>query len=129
MAEGITVKGVTELLRNLGATQKELDDAVAEALYQEGLVLQAESSKEVPVKSGRLRQSSFVTVPKPGPNAETEIGYGTDYALPVHERVEVHHPVGKANFLRDPFNRMRTGYTERLGKRIAARWRAGRKGG
>jgi hypothetical protein len=30
------------------------------------------------------------------------VGYTQSYALPVHERRNVHHPVGKAGFLADP---------------------------
>lgn len=42
-----------------------------------------------------------------GVRAVGVVGYTQSYALPVHERVDVNHPTGKAKFLTDPFKAMR----------------------
>lgn len=34
--------------------------------------------------------------------SEVTVGYSAEYAVPVHERVELKHPVGQAKFLEEP---------------------------
>lgn len=133
MKASATVTGVQEILRKLGATETELVEALKAGLYQEGLALDAQSVPQVPVGSpestgkpgyvgGTLRQSHYVAPPTDG-NMEVEVGYGTDYAVYVHEREELRHLVGNAKFLERPFNAIRGGYIDRLARRIADNWR------
>lgn len=70
---------------------KTAPNALARALYEEGLALEAESTPRVPVDSGRLRATHFVSPPtQTGAGQVTvDVGYGTDYAVYVHERTEV----------------------------------------
>ncbi len=34
--------------------------------------------------------------------SETKVGFTAPYAVPVHERMDVHHPIGQAKFLEQP---------------------------
>ena len=45
------------------------------------------------------------------------LGYGTDYALPVHERKNARHRAPtKAGYLREPFDNAMSGYRARIQK-------------
>lgn len=50
------------------------------------------------------------------------VGYTQNYALPVHEKLDVYHPVGKAQYLIDPFRDMK----KMAGKLIAAYMKQGK---
>lgn len=100
-------------------------EAGATAVYQEALALLAESKQEVPVQYGTLRRSGYADAPSGVDDPHCVVGYGTNYALPVHERIEVFHPVGKSKFLIDPMLRRAAGYKERMTKRIAQNVRDG----
>ncbi len=107
---------------NLGPITKRakvsMIDALAASLYGEGLALLSESLREVPVATGRLRNTGYVNPPRTGGRGlVVEVGYGTDYAVPVHEKTEVNHPVGKAKFLADPLNTRLNGFERRVGAR------------
>lgn len=43
-----------------------------------------------------------------------ELGYDTDYAVPVHEILHVHHPVGQAKYLEVPLMQAVAGMDARL---------------
>ena len=115
----MSVKGIKDAQRNLRAYQKRVRGAVGKALHAEGQAIMREAKKEVPVDTGRLRQTGFVGRAVDGPKGPTvPIGFGTKYALPVHERLEVHHPVGKAKYLEDPVNRAKKGFPARIASRV-----------
>jgi hypothetical protein len=116
MSGGVTITGKGAVVAALKQVLTSLPDKAKAAILQEAYALQAESQKQCPVEYGLLRASA-----KTAPTADgAKVSYGTQYAVYVHERVELHHPVGKAKFLEDPLNAMRVGYLERLQKRIAA---------
>jgi hypothetical protein len=46
------------------------------------------------------------------------VGYGTDYAVYVHERTEPRHTVGEAKFLEKAVSERSAGYAKRLGDRV-----------
>lgn len=88
-----------------------------EALNDEANLILGESLQEVPVDKGNLRASGYVD-----PDKEKEavyIGYSADYALPVHERLEVKHVNGKAKFLTDPLEKTSKGMGERIAKSVS----------
>jgi hypothetical protein len=99
----------------------DLGRAVSAALGEEGEKTMTESKQECPVDTGELRASGHVDGPHDEGGVITlELNYGgaaAPYAIYVHERMDVHHPVGKAKFLEDPAMRM----SERLPAAIAAR--------
>lgn len=100
-------------------------EATATAVYQEGVDLLAESIPEVPVDTGRLRRSGYVDAPSSAYDPVCMVGYGTEYALAVHERREVNHATGKAGYLIDPMLRRAAGYPDRMARRIAKNVRDG----
>jgi hypothetical protein len=60
----------------------------------------AETAKDLavdrtPKDTGTLRASANTGAN----NDHGEIAFDTDYAIPVHERLDAHHPVGQAHFL------------------------------
>lgn len=109
--------------------------SLGKALYGEAQGIMAASEPLVPVDTGALRSSGYVTPPEEdGDRVVVYLGYGgpaakinpktlesTDgYAIYVHENLEAHHPVGCAKFLELPFNQA----TEGMGARIANTMRA-----
>jgi hypothetical protein len=111
----VPVRGEAALRRELRRLEKKFPDAVDKALAEEALDLLAASQDEVPVDTGRLKNTGVVGAMRG--RIGYIVAYGTDYALPVHERTEVRHTVGKAKYLEDPFNRAATGMTRRLVQR------------
>jgi len=107
----MSVVGERKLKERLLAFELLFPAAVKEALIEEAMEIFAKSQKQVPVDTGRLRDSGIVGE---GQHGDVTIAYGTDYALPVHERTEVKHTVGKAKFLEDPFLEAIPGLESRL---------------
>ena len=94
------------------------DDAVAAEAFN----LQTASMLQVPVDTSRLKNSA-ITYSEIGANEGNptwRVFYGTDYAFYVHERLDVHHPYGKAKYLEDPLNALRATYVQNLWRRISA---------
>lgn len=122
------VEGMSALIEKLGKTQEDWKHAVAGAVFQKGLAVIADSVVEVPVDTGRLRQTAYVAPPTDIDDPVAEAGYGTNYAVPVHE-IDIPHAVGKDQFLRDPFNQHMAGYvrwiTDRAKKLFARGTRLG----
>jgi hypothetical protein len=116
MSVSVKLSGDRELQRVLQRLMREAPDATADAVLEEAHALEAESVPLVPVKFARLRNSRFVQL-KRGKNPEATVGYDTEYAVHVHERTELRHPVGQAKFLQEPFERRQSGYFERLAAR------------
>lgn len=77
-------------------------------LIQAGAFLQRESMKIVPIKTGDLRESADTQWEGSGFDTVVTVGYGTDYALYVHENLEARHKPGKeAKFLEKPLREKR----------------------
>lgn len=128
MSANVELEGVEETLKALGATTEQIERALAAALYQEGLALDAASVAIVPVDQGPLRRSHYVAPPTQADGKEPtcEVGYGTAYALIRHENpAPAVHGSGQGGFLRKPLNKRRQGYQERVAKRTAENWKRG----
>lgn len=120
------MKGKDTVVRNLLAAVEKIKGAAAAALYQEGLALDANAVKRTPVDTGRLRASHYVGPPVAnGGELVVEVGFGTDYAVFVHERTDLAHKVGEAKFLQNAMNERSAGFLERVQKRTKANQRAG----
>lgn len=109
MAAGGSVRGSRGIMRQLRRMAKEIPQAVDLAVYKAGwITIMSPSLREVPVDFNILRKSHYVAPPQGRTGQKVvEIGYGTTYAAPVHERLDVQHTVGKAKFLSDPISRAR----------------------
>lgn len=112
------IEGIDQVIaavKHLGERYKE---ALAASLYQEAAVAMAESLKECPVDSGRLRQSHYVAPADDLDDPYVQVGYGAQYGLAVHERGDLKHSAPtKDHFLSDPLARSTEGYSARVAKR------------
>jgi len=97
----------------------------ARALRNEAQEAFAVSQDEVPVDTGVLKASGRVRpetgVFERGNEVYVELTYGgagTEYAIPVHENLEAHHPHGKAKYLEDPMVRQANGISGRIADKV-----------
>lgn len=109
-------------------------DATGEALYQEALLIMYAAKRTTPVRYGWLRGSGHVYEPKVSEREiSVEMGFGgpagvgnvgetnpepVGYALPVHENLTAHHPVGTAKYLEGPFLAALAGLDTRIAYRV-----------
>jgi hypothetical protein len=128
------VKGIKGVRRELRKLARNYPAAAVAALYQEGVGIFNESQNEVPVDTGKLRQSGGLTVRGRGNNWIVFVFYGTKYALRIHEDTKLDanrqdpsdnrdeygdtRTRGKSKYLADPFARMLPGVESRLVARI-----------
>lgn len=124
----VRVTGQDEIIRNIKRYIQQYPEEVGAAIYEEGLALMAVSQPKVPVDTGRLRGSAYVTPPIEQQNNSplVEVGYGTDYAIWVHERTELNHTTGEAKFLEKAVNERSGGYTQRIANRTQRNIETGR---
>lgn len=115
----MSVIGEKELLAELDRLISAFPKAAAEALFEEALLIENASAREVPVEHGTLLRSRKTTTGKLFGDDAVVISYGTNYAIYVHERTELRHASPtKAKFLEDPVNKAKDGWEERLAGRI-----------
>jgi len=142
--DGKTVVKVTEstnITKELRRLERAYPEALAGAMFEEAAGIFNESQEEVPVDTGALRRSGLVFMRKMGWSYVVVIGYGTAYALRIHEdtkldagrqnRAELamsnpgYKPkgaaTGKSKYLEDPYLRAIPGLTTRLVSRTNAR--------
>ena len=128
--------GVTFDITGIQAVQQRLQQMAAEvlplmgiALHQEAEAILEASQPLVPVETGALRASGQVDdVTISGQEVSTAVRYGgpgegfervpSTYAIYVHERQNVHHPVGMAKFLQIPAFAATAGMAQRLADAI-----------
>jgi hypothetical protein len=127
MSKNVELEGVKETLKALGATTVQIERALAAAIYQEALALDAASVAIVPVDQGPLRRSHYAAPPvETQRDIESEVGYGVSYALIRHENpAPAVFGSGQGGFLRKPLNKRKQGYNARVAKRTAENWRRG----
>lgn len=129
----VELVGIKEFLGSMKAMREEVLPAAKEVLYAEAQDVLRESRKEVPFLRGVLSSSGRVHEPYITRNkAVVEITYGgaaggdfegsapVNYAILQHENEKFRHAEGrKAWYLRDPLNRAREGFQERVDRRLA----------
>lgn len=114
----MNVTGLDEVLAAMKHLLERQKEAIAAAIYQEAAACMAESLKQCPVDSGRLRQSHFVAPPQDLDDPVAQVGYGAAYGVYVHERTDLkHNEPTKDHFLSDPLTLSTEGYAGRLTKR------------
>lgn len=121
-----TMEGIPELIKKVGELTRAKRKGLRVGLIRMGLMVQRESQKRVPLDTGALKNSAFtrditgqksidVKISETGKSAKpTEavtvigdgndkpqviVGYTQNYAIFVHERLELRHPIGQAKFL------------------------------
>lgn len=117
-----SVKGVNELRSALKQAGDRARQAGARAVREEAEDLLSDSKPLVPVDTGTLRNTGTVEGPTwKGSVVTAIVGYGSaavDYAVIVHERLDLNHPVGQAKFLEQPALEHERDLEARLAKRI-----------
>jgi hypothetical protein len=101
------VQGVAELNAKLRALGENIPEEAGAELYRQAEDVMGDSKQNyVPVDTGTLKSSGYVELPeRDGDQLRVEMGYGgaaAPYAIYVHERLDVRHPVGQAKFLELP---------------------------
>lgn len=83
----VLISGFHAVRRTIGKAKYRINGAVAAAMYQKGWQIMADSVPVCPKRTGRLRGTNYVAPPYVSGNGDitVEIGYGTEYAVYVHE--------------------------------------------
>lgn len=115
--------------RRIALINKTAERALMAWIYEEAEAIMTDSKEHyVPVDTGALKGSGFVEKPTlNGTAIRVALGYGgpaTGYALVVHERLGVHHPVGSAKYLEIPILNAKPSMGQRGAARLAAAFRA-----
>jgi len=122
----IEIKGAEAIQKRIEYLKRFYLEALAAALYQEGFEIWRESVQRCPVETGLLRSSAYVAPPVGQGNPRVEVGFGTDYAIFVHERMDVVHPRGgEPKFLERTVDEHMMGYLERIAERTMANVKSG----
>jgi hypothetical protein len=111
----------------------EIEKRLSAAIYQEGLTLITSSIPNVPVDTGTLRSTGFTQQPSvSGEKITVKAGYGgpatkinphtgeasTDYAVKVHEDLNMQHKVGSAKFLERPARALSQKFSANIKRRM-----------
>ena len=131
-------QGLQNLLKKLQDRPGAMKKAVGPALYMEAEEVISAAKPVTPVLHGHLRASGHVELPvEEGNSISVTLGFGgvagsgnqggetnaeaVGYAIPVHEDLTKHHPVGGAKYLENPLNEKKSSMSERLAGRIEER--------
>lgn len=111
------------MLRNLeNAARGFGPEAQGRALFQEAHVVQKVALERTPIDTGALRGSYVVRPPeisREGQSVKIEVGGpAAPYAVYVHERLHVRHPVGQAKYLESAVNEAARDLAERVAARL-----------
>lgn len=106
-----SLKSVQDAKKRLTKFLKTLDTVPTQILEQEAGKILTQARQETPYKTGKLEHSVYVRVSRDRRRPELLVGAsakskGFNYAGIQHENTEFQHPIkGKANYLKDPYNR------------------------
>lgn len=97
------VYGVREARARLKAAGIKTSHEIAKNLRKAGLFLQRESQKVVPVDTGNLKSTAGTRQIGRDEHAVVAVFYDTNYAVYVHEMIQIPHKPGKqAKYLEGP---------------------------
>lgn len=118
----LEITGVDQVVKNLSRMAPWFQKELARALNEESEAMMALAKERTPVDKGALRASGHVPLPDIKPTEITQTmgfgGPGVDYAIPVHENLTAHHPVGQAKFLESVIVEATPKFAERLAARV-----------
>lgn len=100
--------GIKQLTKKLQDNGKSKGKGMRKGLYRAGLMLQRASQKLVPIDTSNLKNSASTRMEGQGLSSSVIIGYGTEYAIFVHENLEAQHKVGQAKYLEQPLREMKS---------------------
>ena len=109
MKLSIDAEGIPQVEKEIEKATDRYRRALGAALYAKGEDIMGLSVEQmVPVDTGRLRATHYVSPPV-GKAMQVLIGYGTDYALEVHEK----HPT-KSKYLQRALDQKSSGYARHV---------------
>jgi hypothetical protein len=118
----VSARATPESLKNMRKAIKEAQISVTDpldlAVHEEAQFILSKSVRLAPVDTGALRQSAQVRRTEGATKTSRKLigyrmGYGTTYALAVHEKHKT-----KSKFLEQPFNEVKANYSQRIQKRM-----------
>lgn len=121
MSKVKTITGLDRITKRLGVEASKSGDyidALSAAVYQEGFEIIGVAVKRIPVDTGRARATHYVS--PPDDSGVVMIGFGTDYALALHDNVEAFHDVGGPLYLKSVVDEAKRGYVRRMAARTAS---------
>lgn len=99
MARRVAISGIDKVLSNLNRSVTGIKNRSRQGIQVAALMVLGTSKKLTPVDTGNLRAGTYTKLLGGLNNPGAEIGYTAAYAVFVHERTELHHPVGQSKFL------------------------------
>jgi len=121
----LTVVGFEDVAKNLAELVRNVPEQVASALHAEAEIEMTEAKERTPVEFGVLKASGHVQDPVvDSDGVSVTLAFGgaaSEYAIYVHERLDVHHPVGQAKFLESTVLESAPHLPARVAKRINLR--------
>lgn len=113
MAQVIRVIGLKKLKKALKTASRRMQSATIAALFTEATSVMDLSQTLVPVATGELKGSAFVTKPTiANPNSVT--GYSAGHAVKIHEDLTIPHSNGQAKYLEAALNKRSGGAAKRI---------------
>ena len=107
--------GIGKTIKRMNHVGGDYTNATAAALYLIAEEVREDAWHRTPRDIGYLRDSSYTKPPNPRMKPmEAEVGYGMEYAVYVHERTELNHPVGEAKFLEKALKKKTRGFVKNL---------------
>jgi hypothetical protein len=115
-------KGWTNTL-DIGPIAAKVAGLAADALYEAGEIILAESDTRVPIEEGTLSRSGHVSENRD--QLQVAVSYDTPYAVVQHEEMSFQHDAGReAKYLENAFRHM----LPTVRNHVAARIRGGLNG-
>ena len=116
-----------KVMRNWNALLREIAAANEPAMREVAQRAFDRSQELVPVQTGKLKQSGFVASERTGSGAKAVVGYAKDgqpdYAIDVHEDLQVAHPTGRSKYLQTAVNETLNSVLEDYARSIKAKTR------
>jgi hypothetical protein len=113
--------GLAKVVDRLAKVDDVAHNALRTAVYLEFLQMMRVSIGRVPVDTGRLRATAYVTLPPADGPVTIEAGYATAYAVRQHEE----HAT-KRKYLEGPANEAARGFSARVAARVKQAIESGR---
>lgn len=90
----------SQFLRGVASAQRKQIAAAEKAVAQFAEHVVGGAQELAPVDTGALKASATASDTQlDGDRISAELGFNTEYAAAVHERLDVHHPQGEAKYL------------------------------
>jgi hypothetical protein len=108
---------VSKFLSNLKAITPQVMERARKRVGMFGAMVVGNAQQLAPVEYGVLKASGTWSEPVvSGTLIEMEIGFNTNYAAAVHERLDVRHDQGQAKYLEIPMKQLAPKFNEFVGR-------------